>query len=157
MFIFLVFTCVIVGWLYLKWSASKYRHLSSPGPCLPIIGHSYKLFSKAVLADPATGMWDLYRKHNKDGIMYMNTFSIDTVMVGDFHTLKTIFNNPDATGRTTPGMKKLVLRTRKVSGSEVPGVLLSEGDIWHQQRRFTLRTLRDFGFGKKGEIFNNMI
>ena len=55
MFILLVFTCVIAGWLYLKWSTSKYRHLSSPGPCLPIIGHSYKLFSKAVLADPATG------------------------------------------------------------------------------------------------------
>ncbi|CAG7836820.1 unnamed protein product [Allacma fusca] len=29
------------------------------------------------------------------------------------------------------------------------GLLLSEGRPWQEQRRFTLKTLRDFGFGKK--------
>ena len=33
---------------------------------------------------------------------------------------------------------------RKISGKEMTGVLQSSGDIWHQQRRFTLRALRDF-------------
>ena len=30
------------------------------------------------------------------------------------------------------------------------GLVTSEGRCWTEQRRFTLRTLRDFGFGKKG-------
>lgn len=31
----------------------------------------------------------------------------------------------------------------------IPGVFFTEGDLWKNQRRFTLRHLRDFGFGKQ--------
>ena len=38
---------------------------------------------------------------------------------------------------------------RKVkAGQDIPGVLISEGRTWVEQRKFALRTLRDFGFGK---------
>lgn len=29
------------------------------------------------------------------------------------------------------------------------GIFFSEGELWHEQRRFLLRYLRDFGFGRR--------
>lgn len=31
------------------------------------------------------------------------------------------------------------------------GIFFTEGPLWHDQRRFTLRNLRDFGFGRRHE------
>lgn len=33
------------------------------------------------------------------------------------------------------------------------GIFFAEGELWHEQRRFALRHLRDFGFGRRfGEL-----
>ena len=34
---------VLLSYLCQRWYRSKYRHLASPGPSLPIIGHAYKM------------------------------------------------------------------------------------------------------------------
>lgn len=31
------------------------------------------------------------------------------------------------------------------------GIFFTENDLWHEQRRFTIRYLRDFGFGRRFE------
>lgn len=40
-----------------------------------------------------------------------------------------------------------------VEDSNIPfhwaGVFFTEGPLWHEQRRFALRNLRDFGFGRR--------
>lgn len=32
-----------------------------------------------------------------------------------------------------------------------------EGDVWHEQRRFTLRYLRDYGFGRRFDTLEKEI
>ena len=139
-----------ISFLFLKHTRSKYKHFASPGLCLPVIGHSHKLFS--VSKDLVNGTWDLYRKYSRDGMLYVQAFREPQVWVGDHQLLKTIFNHHDSSGRSSDTLKKtrFIQMTRKVSGDNIPGLVMSEGELWHQQRRFTLRTLKDFGFGRQG-------
>lgn len=32
---------------------------------------------------------------------------------------------------------------------DIPGIFFTEGPLWHEQRRYALRYLRDFGFGRR--------
>ena len=142
--------CVFLGYFLYKTVTSRFKHLASPGPCLPILGHVHKLLKKDVVDDPVKGMWNLWRENNKNGILYLQAFGLDQIFVGDYETLKQIFSTNEATGRQSKDVLKMIVKMRKVKGPDVPGVLLSEGNMWHQTRRFTLRALRDFGFGKQG-------
>jgi len=100
--------------------------------------------------DAGKCFWDMYKKYNQNGMMYLNLFNIKMIFVGDLKTVKYLFNLPEVTARTSQAMLDMGLPIRKVKGPEMPGILMSEGEIWVQQRRFALRTLRDFGFGKQG-------
>ena len=79
----------------------RYLSLPSPGFPLPIIGHVHLLMSKESKEDPVNFLWNLWKKHQRNGIMYLKSFSLNLVFVGDFETLKYIYNHPDAQLRTT--------------------------------------------------------
>lgn len=35
----------------------------------------------------------------------------------------------------------------------IAGLFFTEGKLWHEQRRYVLRNLRDFGFGRRHDDF----
>ena len=80
------------------------------------------------------------------------SFNLDLVFVGDFDTLKYIYNHSECQERMTEKFIDFRMEERMLKGRDVAGVIMSEGRIWSDQRRFTLRTLRDFGFGKTGKL-----
>ena len=98
-------------YIYQTWRW-KYRNLPSPGLCLPVIGHSYTMMNKSLLKDLTNGIWGIYGRYQRNGILYMNTFSIDSLWIGDFETLKYVFNLPEVQKRLNDGIMKLALRTR---------------------------------------------
>ena len=79
----------------------RYLSLPSPGFPLPIIGHVHLLMCKESREDPVNFLWNLWKKHQRNGIMYLKSFSLNIVFVGDFDTLKYIYNHPDAQLRTS--------------------------------------------------------
>ena len=117
MIIFLYFVLFVLTTLYCyKKSKWKYRNLPSPGLCLPIIGHSYKIMNRKVRKDRVNGIWEIFRKYQRNGILYINTFSINCLWIGDFHTLKYVFNLPEVQNRKiSEKFMKMTLQTRFAS------------------------------------------
>ena len=74
------------------------------------------------------------------------------VVLGDYQLIKEAFKLEALTGRpriTTfvmarPGSE--LMNTYSYGG--IPGVIFTHGKYWKELRRFMLRNLRDFGFGK---------
>ena len=112
MYIFLtLIIATLTLYIYKSWRW-KYRSLPSPGLCLPVIGHSYTMMNRSVIKDLTNGIWSIYGKYQRNGILYMNTFSINSLWIGDFETLKYVFNLPEVQRRLNEGITKIALHNR---------------------------------------------
>ncbi|OXA51275.1 Methyl farnesoate epoxidase [Folsomia candida] len=67
----------------------------------------------------------------------------NVVVLSGYETIKEAYDKPEFSGR--PSLGPILL----IAGKEKRGLVASEGPHWSEQRRFALRNLRDFGFGKK--------
>lgn len=66
------------------------------------------------------------------------------VMVNSLEANKEMLYNEDIDGRP----KGIFYQTR--TWGERKGVLLTDGELWKEQRRFLIKHLKEFGFGRKG-------
>lgn len=77
------------------------------------------------------------------GFTYVTT---PAVTVHDMATAKEVLNNPDIDGRPV----FMLVKARDPTYG-VWGIFFRDGPFWKEQRRFTLRHLRDYGFGRRFE------
>ena len=75
-----------------------------------------------------------------------------TVILADFDLIRDIYKRDDVAAR--PSLKPFCdfrpghWVVDEENEGRVPGVIFTQGRFWTEQRRFTLKVLKDFGFGK---------
>ncbi|ODN01944.1 Farnesoate epoxidase [Orchesella cincta] len=135
MFSITVWIFIVVAVLAYFVLKPKKRTINLPGPWgLPIVGNAFQIGKRMHITMAKWGM--------KYGPMCkVKLGPMEVVVISDQHVAKEMLAMDAFVGRTTP--PEFVLYE-----GETVGIIGSEGELWEQQRRFVVRQLRDFGFGK---------
>ena len=125
-----------------------------PGPPrYPIFGSGQYMLLKGEKGEKKSLMHGIIQNVNKYGkLVGFYLGSQPFVVVADYKMMKDLLKREEVSGRPPcypfnefrPGHYTV----GKDSQGRPAGVLLSQGRGWREQRRFLLRNLRDFGFGK---------
>jgi cytochrome P450 family 2 subfamily J len=118
------------------WSRRRPKNYP-PGPWrLPFIGNAHQVGKQPYL--------DFMKMREKYGdIIAIDFGSYRSVIINDYKLIREALNETAFTGR--PRLEFMLER----SGGTPAGVIFTDGQQWVEQRRFILKNLRDFGFGKK--------
>ena len=101
--------------------------------------------------DPVGHVWRLFKKHSgSSGLLHLRVLKLNLVYVGDLQAVKYIFNHRDVQDRLFPNYADYSDELRDFHHTGSAGIVFNEGPSWQQLRRFTLKTLKEFGFGKAG-------
>jgi methyl farnesoate epoxidase/farnesoate epoxidase len=120
----------------------KSRKKSPPGPYrVPLLGSLPFLdLRKGVVG------WVLDRNITQHKICSIGLFAMEEIfVVNDFDLSKELFARDEFSGRP---VSKLTLLHRFYQ-RKAQGIIFTENTQWTAQRRFSLKTLKDFGFGKQ--------
>lgn len=125
-----------------KWCFVKPENFAPGPPRIPFIG-SYLfmlLFDYHYLHKAALTLSKFYK--SKVLSLYLGPYL--TYIVNDPDGVKEVLNNMDFDGRPD-----IFLARIRHPENKRKGIFFQEGAIWKEQRRFVLRFLRDYGFGRR--------
>ena len=141
-----IFCFLLALWLY---KSTRKPDKFPAGPLrFPVLGGLPHMALYAEKGNQLQSMQNLVKKYGKVFGFYMGSEKL--VVISDFDLVVDLFKRDTVVGRpsmepyneTRPGHKFPGLNGR------VGGIVFSMGRYWHDQRQFTIRHLRDFGFGK---------
>jgi len=129
---------VLLFLIYISW---KRPDNFPPGPRgLPLVGY-IPFFNSHDPQYPFKGMKKLAEKYGPVTAFYLGP-SKPFISICGFEAVQEALRNTDLDGRPD----SVPLRARTCN--ERLGLMFVEGQFWQDQRRFTLRHLRDLGFGR---------
>ncbi|CAG7717797.1 unnamed protein product [Allacma fusca] len=131
----LIITATFVTFLYYLFKGKSRPGKYPPGPKgIPILG---SLLSISFKPHIRFGEWvKLY-----GNIFSVKVASYDFIIISDHKIAKEANNNPALLGKPDFALFNIFAKGNY-------GIFASHGQVWQEQRRFMLRNLRDFGFGK---------
>ena len=125
-----------------------------PGPPrYPIIGSYHYMIQKSKTSIDKTLIHGIFKNVEKYGKFF--GFFVGRqpyVVIADYDIMKDVLKLDEVAGRQDVRPNNEFRPGHWTVGYEnsgrPPGVLFSQGRYWREQRRYLLRNLRDFGFGK---------
>ncbi|CAB3239007.1 unnamed protein product [Arctia plantaginis] len=121
-----------------------------PGPpSLPVYGAFWIVLANG-FGDLSLAFRKLGQKYNTK-LIGLNMGPVPTVVVNDPHLIKEVLNREEFDGRLD------IILTRLRSFWKKLGIFFTDGYFWHIQRRFTLRYLRDYGFGRRDDTLESVV
>ena len=134
----------LLVFLLILFSISKIfgrNKLRPPGPpCVPFLGSLPFLdMSKGFLS------WGLDPRVTKHALAFVKLGGFQVNIINDFNLAKELFEKEEFSGRNPDQL----IREIRFWDNIPRGIIFTEGSKWSAQRRFSLKTLKDFGFGRK--------
>lgn len=117
-----------------------------PGPkWLPIVGSTLEVKKARVEAKYlCKAAQNLTKQYCNRGVLGLRVGVDRIVITSDNDSIKEMLMNEDIDGRP----KGIFYEAR--TWGERRGLVMTDEDIWKDQRRFTMRHLKEFGFGRRG-------
>ncbi|XP_041970287.1 probable cytochrome P450 304a1 [Aricia agestis] len=121
-----------------------------PGPISwPLYGAYFTLFFKKL--DDLSGALRKFASEYRTKILGFYLGPFISVVVEDPELIKEVLNREEFDGRVDTILARLRSFWKKL------GIFFTDGYFWHVQRRFSLRYLRDYGFGRRDESLETVI
>ncbi|XP_073942492.1 probable cytochrome P450 304a1 [Choristoneura fumiferana] len=125
------------------WRSSVHYFSVNCPPSLPIYG-AYFVIQAFAPNNLAKAFLRLGRRYKTD-IVGCFLAAIPSVIVNDPVLIKEVLNREEFDGRMDIILGRLRSYWKRL------GIFFTDGYFWHTQRRFTLRYMRDYGFGRRCE------
>lgn len=136
-------TYILLFLLFAFFLAQQFRKPKDfpPGPWrIPIFGSL--LFIPMIPGVFSMGADWFIKRYGKMVGLYLGQYP--AVILYDLDAAKKLFSDENVAGRPDSFVYRFRMLGQKL------GLLFNDGEEWRNQRRFVLKTLKDFGFGKKG-------
>ncbi|XP_065352109.1 methyl farnesoate epoxidase-like [Cloeon dipterum] len=124
--------------VFVWWSASKKPPNYPPGPRRwPILGNILSMRGRPLYLIAR----DLKERYGNVVGLYVGSQPL--VIISGYAAVKEASSREDLSGRPASEL------SLEIGNGLIRGLIFSQGELWREQRRFTLRQLRDLGFGKR--------
>ncbi|XP_076054288.1 methyl farnesoate epoxidase-like [Oratosquilla oratoria] len=89
---------------------------------------------------------DMMKDYGK--VLGLLLFNMKIIIIGDYNVAKEVFRRDEVTARPDRILTRARAGQKEWNPDKTLGIIWSNGKFWHDNRRFSLRSFRDLGFGK---------
>jgi cytochrome P450 len=147
--ILLVILLLLLTLFVYKCSKQRPKNFPPGPPKLPLWG-SYWFLLKENYNLSHLAMAALGKKYKTD-ILGLFLGNFPAVVTLNIELSKELLTREEFIGR----VDTILVRTR--SFGDLKGIFFADGPVWKEHRRFSLRHMRDFGFGRRSDVMENFI